>query len=54
VNAVPVRLALFAGGELLQPLGDPGLQRGSSYSAFVFEQNGSPEVLWVEAALALE
>jgi hypothetical protein len=54
VNAVPVRLALFAGGELLRLLGDPGLQRGSSYSVFVFEQHGSTEVLWMEAALALE
>jgi hypothetical protein len=54
VNAVPVRLAVFAGGELLQLLGDPGLRRGSSYSAFVFEQPGRAAVLWAEAALALE
>ena len=35
VNAVPVELALFRGGERLEILGDLGLTRGQSYSIFV-------------------
>ncbi|MBN1836536.1 MAG: alginate O-acetyltransferase AlgF [Spirochaetales bacterium] len=54
VNAVPVRLAVFARGEALHPIGDPGLRRGSSYSAIVFEQEGRTAVLWVEAALLID
>ena len=54
VNAVPVRLAVFALGAMLHLVRDPGLSRGSSYSTFVFEENGRAEVLWAEAALALD
>jgi hypothetical protein len=54
VNAVTVRLAVFAAGELLFPVGDPGLRRGASYSAFVFEEQGRPAFLWTEAVLALD
>jgi len=54
VNAVPVRLAVFADGEMLEAARDPGLGRGSSYSAFVFEEDGRARVLWAEAALALD
>ena len=54
VNSVPVRLGVFAGGGLLDSLGDLGLERGSSYSVFVFEQEGGSGVQWAEARLALD
>jgi len=54
VNAVSVPLAVYAGGELLELLGDPVLERGSSYSAFVFERAGTISVMWTEAVLALD
>lgn len=54
VNAVPAALGVFAEAAVLREVGDPGLRRGSSYSAFVFEDGGQTAVLWAEAVLAPE
>jgi alginate O-acetyltransferase complex protein AlgF len=52
VNAIPVKLGVFGSAGPLGMLGDPGLQRGASYSAFVFETGSSPRIVWAKAELA--
>jgi alginate O-acetyltransferase complex protein AlgF len=54
VNAVSVRLAVFSNGGFHYGLGDLGLERGSSYSVFVFDENRETGVFWAEAALTLD
>jgi hypothetical protein len=52
VNAIPVKLGVFGSEEPLGMLGDPGLQRGTSYSAFIFESVSGPRIVWAKAELA--
>jgi hypothetical protein len=52
VNAVPVRLGVFGATGQLGLLGDPELQRGSSYSVFVFSSGSTLEVVCAKAELA--
>jgi hypothetical protein len=52
VNAIPVKLGVFGSEEPLAAPEDPGLKRGASYSAFVFESGSGPRVVWAKAELA--
>lgn len=57
VNAVPVVLALFRGGDQLADLGDPGLARGQSYSIIVYDAGTKGDAVRVridQARLSLE
>lgn len=54
VNPVPVELAVFRDGILLEKVGDLGLQRGQSYSVFVIGKPSGPAVLSARASVAME
>lgn len=54
VNAVPVQLGVFGAGGRLASLGDPGLQRGASYSVFVYPTGSTPAAVCLKAELAVE
>ena len=52
VNPVPVQLGVFGPAGPLGKPGDPGLQRGASYSIFVLPGGPAPQVIWSKAELA--
>ncbi|TVQ36628.1 MAG: hypothetical protein EA384_13800 [Spirochaetaceae bacterium] len=54
VNAVAVELALFRASEVFAYVGDPGLERGQSYSVFAFSVAGETRVIVAQAEIALE
>ncbi len=54
VNAVAVSLAVFNGQKKVGPVGDLGLERGSSFSVFVLGEGASPSVFAVKARVAVE
>ncbi len=54
VAAVPVELSLFAGDEEIEPIGDPGLERGESYSVFVVSRDEDVEVFVAHAEIVAE
>ena len=54
VNPVPLEFALFHSVELVAAIGDPGLERGQSYSVFVFGRQGQLRVIIEQAAIAPE
>jgi alginate O-acetyltransferase complex protein AlgF len=52
VAAVPVELTLVAGDDEIEPIGDPGLERGESYSVFVITADEDVKVFLVQAEVA--
>ena len=54
VAAVPVELSLFAGDDEIESVGDPGLERGESYSVFVVSSDEDVAVFVAQAEVAAE
>jgi hypothetical protein len=54
VNAVAARLAVRSGGAVVKSLGDLGLARGASFSAFVVGSASSPAVFTLKAVVQVE
>lgn len=54
VAAVPVELSLYAGDEAIESVGDPGLERGESYSVFVVSNNDETATFLAQAEVIAE
>ena len=54
VNPIAIELALYHGGAIVEPIGDLGLQRGQSYSVFLFGSGAATRTVIVQAAIDLE